>query len=80
VGSWELFVPLADLVDLEAERRRMEREIELLMERHRAKRARLDDPGFRQKAPAEVVAEEEESLRHIEEELARWRRWLQQIE
>ncbi len=80
LGEWDLVVPLAGLVDLSVERRRIEKEIEVLEARSRSKRTRLGDDGFRSKAPAEVVAEEEESLRELEKELLRWRESLRQIE
>jgi len=78
-GGWDLAVPLAGLVDLAKERSRIEKEIRTLEERCQSKRNRLNDPNFRSKAPAEVVSEEEESLRRLEEEISRWRRSLSQL-
>ncbi|MBI2914575.1 MAG: valine--tRNA ligase [Firmicutes bacterium] len=54
-GEVGVFVPLAGLVDIEEERRRLTRELDGLAEKvHRAER-KLQDPEFLAKAPAEVV-------------------------
>ncbi|MFS8641111.1 MAG: valine--tRNA ligase, partial [Symbiobacteriaceae bacterium] len=69
-----VYVPLAGLIDLEAERRRLEkelREVAVALERVRAK---LANPAFLEKAPAEVV----EGERRREEELAAKRVLLEQ--
>ncbi len=78
-GVWDLIVPLADLVDLEVERQRIQKEIKALAVRAQSKRTRLNDSAFRSKAPADVVAEEEESLRELESELIRWTESLKQL-
>ena len=70
--SWDLVVPLAGLVDLAVERQRIQREMENLKTRAKSKRGRLEDATFRSKAPPDVVAEEEASLKELETELAKW--------
>ena len=77
---WDLIVPLEGLVDLEKERRRIETEVEALQQRARSKRQRLQDSDFRRNAPAEVVAQEEGSLKELEQELAKWAESLKQLE
>ena len=57
-GNLQVFVPLAGLVDIEAERPRLQKaiaEAEALLSRSRAK---LDNPQFTERAPADVVAAE----------------------
>jgi len=78
--AWDVIVPLAGLVDLAVERKRMEKRKSELESFIRGKKARLQDSSFRAKAPAEVVAEEEESLKELEAELARWAESLRQLE
>ena len=79
-GAWDLIVPLAGLVDLEVERQRIQKEVEALQVRAKAKRGRLQDDAFRSNAPSEVVNEEQESLKELEAELAKWTESLKQIQ
>ncbi len=72
VGALDLVVPLAGIVDLAAERQRIQRRIEELQGVMKAKQGRLQNESFRAKAPAEVVAQEEEGLRTLEAEFAKW--------
>ena len=60
------YVPLAGLIDLEAERRRLEKERDQAAANLERVRQKLANPAFVEKAPAEVVARERER----EEELA----------
>ena len=80
LGGWDLIVPLAGLVDLEKERGRIQKEIEGIRQRAESKRVRLADSSFRSRAPADVVAEEEESLKELEGELAKWNESLRQLQ
>ena len=66
----EVVLPLGGLVDLEAERARLEKEIgESEGHLHRVN-GKLSNAGFRSKAPAEVVEREEERRAEIGERLA----------
>ena len=78
--AWDLIVPLAGLVDLVVERQRIQKEMESLQTRAQSKKSRLSDPTFRNKAPADVVAEEEGSLKELEGELAKWAESLKQLQ
>jgi len=78
--AWDLIVPLAGLVDLAVERQRIQKEMESLQTRAQAKKGRLNDPTFRDRAPADVVAEEEESLKELDAELAKWAESLKQLQ
>ncbi|MBP8926141.1 MAG: valine--tRNA ligase [Pseudomonadales bacterium] len=62
VGQLELLVPLAGLIDVEAERSRLGREDEKLGREIARLEARLANQGFVAKAPAEVVAKERARL------------------
>ena len=73
-----VMVPLAGLVDADAERTRLAKELEETLARLTGLEQRLGNEGFRSKAPAHVVAKEEERLeesrqraQRIEEQLSR---------
>ena len=59
----EVFIPLAELVDVEKERERLSKEAEKLENEIRRARAKLDNPGFVEKAPAAVVEAEREKAK-----------------
>ncbi len=71
VTGAELYVPLADLVDLAAERDRLEKEkVRLQSEVDRVEK-KLSNPQFVEKAPANVVQLEREKALDYKEKLAR---------
>jgi len=55
-----LFLPLAELVDLDAERKRMEKDLTKQSAELEKLEAKLSNPGFAAKAPEAVVAAEQE--------------------
>ena len=57
-GSVTIYLPLADVLDIGAERTRLGKEIENLEARYRQARRMLDNPGFVAKAPPAVVQRE----------------------
>jgi valyl-tRNA synthetase len=66
-----IFLPLAGVIDLDAERKRLGKD-RAKAEGERGKLAgKLGNPGFRAKAEADVIAETEERLAEAEAELAR---------
>ena len=61
-GGMEAFIPLGDLVDIPAEKKRLEKELANLdAEIERAKK-KLNNPGFTGKAPPEIVEDEKRKL------------------
>ena len=56
----DLFLPLADVIDVEQERQRLGRELERIDGQLRATEARLSSEQFAARAPAEIVARERE--------------------
>jgi len=65
----EVYIPLEELIDLEAEKQRLEGEREkLIAEVERAKKM-LSNPGFINKAPEQKINEEKEKLVKYEEML-----------
>ena len=57
-GGLELHVPLAGLIDVAAERERLEREIERVVKELAGVRKKLDNEDFVKRAPDEIVAKE----------------------
>jgi len=79
-ASVEIFIPLAELVDAEAETKRLTKELEKLAAEHEGVEKRLSNEAFVGKAPKEVVEKERarlsallEKKTKIEEGLARLR-------
>jgi valyl-tRNA synthetase len=62
IGGSELYVDLTDVVDLAAERQRIEKEIAKVVERVDFLKGKLAKPDFAERAPAEIVARERERL------------------
>ncbi len=58
----QLFLPLAELVDLQAERARLEKELAKAQDEHAKLTAKLGNVGFTAKAPAAVVEAERVKL------------------
>jgi valyl-tRNA synthetase len=62
VGESEIYVGLEGLVDLGAERQRLEKEIKRAADAIAFTRAKLGRPDFTERAPAEIVDKEREKL------------------
>ncbi len=61
-GAGEFFIPLGELVDLEAEKKRLSKEKERLEGEIRRGEGKLGNPGFLGKAPAQLVESEKAKL------------------
>ena len=72
-GTLEILVPLADLIDRDAELQRLEREIQKLEGELQRIRSKLDNASFVAKAPEAVVAKERSKLEAQEQALAKLR-------
>ena len=62
VAGAEVYMPLAGLVDMQAERARLSKERDKAAGEIRGLESKLANEGFRAKAPGEVIAKEEEKL------------------
>jgi valyl-tRNA synthetase len=71
IGAVEAYLPLAGLIDLEAERTRLLKELEAARADAARREARLANPGFVDKAPASVVQRERDGLAAVRETIAR---------
>lgn len=65
VGSLELLVPMADLIDKEAELTRLGKEIEKLQKEQEKIEVKLSNPSFVANAPKEVVAQEQKRAEEL---------------
>jgi valyl-tRNA synthetase len=70
-GQSTLFIPLADLIDPEAEVRRLTKELDRLAGDRDRTEAKLANPSFVERAPAEVVLRERERLAELHAAIAR---------
>ncbi|QBI18667.1 valine--tRNA ligase [Egibacter rhizosphaerae] len=73
VAGGELLVPLADLIDLDEERARIDRELDKARGEVRRAEGKLANDSFVQKAPGEVVQAERDKL-------AEWRAAIERLE
>ena len=62
LGDIELLIPMADLIDKEAELARLTKEIAKLDKDISLAEGKLNNPKFTDKAPAEIIAKEQEKL------------------
>jgi len=70
-GSVQAFIPLAGLVDVDAERERLKKAILAAESDIERSRGKLSNPKFRDRAPAEVVAGEEAKVAASEERIGK---------
>ncbi|RME72993.1 MAG: valine--tRNA ligase, partial [Chloroflexi bacterium] len=78
-GGIEIYLPLAGMVDLQAERDRLQKELAQLEKRLQGSQAKLANPNFVQKAPAEVVEQEREKLADLQVQVEKLRARLQML-
>ena len=78
-GEIEIFLPLEGMVDLDAERARLEREIDQLVDEVDRVITLLDNRNFVQKAPAEIVQKHRDRQTAAEAEMAVLRQRLETL-
>jgi valyl-tRNA synthetase len=80
VGEATVALPLAGVIDMEAEKKRIAREIDKTVAEIKKVTDRLANPGFMAKAPPEVVDELKERGADFEAKQSRLKLALQRIE
>ena len=78
-GELEILVPMAGLIDQQAELARLGKELDKVTKETERLRGKLENPRFVDKAPAEVVQKEREKLAEAEQALLRLRTSYDQI-
>ncbi|WLQ17439.1 valine--tRNA ligase [Hahella aquimaris] len=80
VGAMQVLVPMAGLIDKEAELARLGKEIDKLLKEQQRLQGKLGNESFVSKAPEAVVAKEKEKLAEAEAALAQLREQVSRIE
>jgi valyl-tRNA synthetase len=75
----EIYLPLAGMIDLAAEKERWQKELAQLEKRIAGSQAKLNNQNFVQKAPAEVVERERERLADLELQVDKIKKQLQDL-
>jgi valyl-tRNA synthetase len=78
-GAVEVALPLAGLVDFAEERKRLAKEIDKKTKELAALGKKLDNPGFVERAPADVVAKERARQTELGEELRKQQALLERL-
>ncbi|MFH7565397.1 valine--tRNA ligase [Oceanimonas smirnovii] len=79
IGDTELLLPMAGLIDKDAELSRLEKELSKIQGEIKRLEGKLNNAGFVAKAPAEVVAKEQEKLADYQATLAKLQQQREQI-
>jgi len=79
VGEMKILIPLAGLIDKEAESARLEKEIKKIETNHEKSTAKLNNPNFADKAPADVVNKERERVAEMQTKLKQLKEQLEKI-
>lgn len=75
----KIYIPLGDLVDFEAEKKRLEKELEKAEDKLAFIMKKLNNPGFVNKAPEKVVAQNKEDAAKLEEKIAQIKKSIEEI-
>ena len=68
--SAKIYIPMGELVDFEAERKRLEKELAAAQDKLDFINKKLSNPGFVNKAPEKVVNQNREDAAKLEEKIA----------
>ncbi|GAB4393861.1 MAG: valine--tRNA ligase [Gammaproteobacteria bacterium] len=79
VGEMEILIPLAGLIDTNAETTRLTKEIAKLEKEFQRSQQKLNNPNYLSKAPAEVVEQEKTKLTATEQALEKLRQQVQKL-
>lgn len=79
VGKLEVYLPLADLIDFEAEAKRIRKEIQNLEGYLKGLEAKLSNDGFVKNAPDQVIEQEKGKLHEATQKLEKLRGQLEEL-
>jgi valyl-tRNA synthetase len=80
VGPNEIYVPLADMIDLDVERSRLQKEIDQKLKFRSGLEKKLQNEQFLTRAPESVVAAERDKVTAVSEELARLQASMEELD
>ena len=73
IGSLQVFVPLADVIDLDSERKRLKERIAKAETQLAAVRRKLDNESFVEKAPQEIVQQQRDREAEVRDQIDKWK-------
>ncbi len=79
VGDIEIYLPLADLIDFDAEKKRIAKEITELESYFSNLEKKLSNKGFVDKAPEEIIKKEREKMVETEQKLEKLKKQLEEL-
>ncbi|MEE8463785.1 MAG: hypothetical protein V3S53_03270, partial [Gammaproteobacteria bacterium] len=79
LGTMEILVPMAGLIDRDAELARLNRQIEKLDKDLQRSMQKLANPKFVSNAPAAVVEKEQRRVAEMEDAQTRWREQMEKV-
>ena len=79
LGTMEILVPMAGLIDRDAELARLNRQIEKLDKDLQRSKQKLANPNFVANAPASVVEKEQRRVAEMEDAQTRWREQMEKV-
>ena len=77
--SAKIYIPLGDLVDLEAEKKRLQKELAAAEDKLAFINKKLSNPGFVNKAPEKVVNQNREDAAKLEEKISAIKKSIEEI-
>ncbi|MBE6741944.1 MAG: valine--tRNA ligase [Ruminococcaceae bacterium] len=75
----KIYIPLGDLVDFEAEKKRLEKELAAAEDKLEFINKKLSNPGFVNKAPEKVVNQSKEEAAKLEEKISMIKKSIEEI-
>jgi valyl-tRNA synthetase len=70
VAEFEVFVSLEGLIDVAGEKKRIEKQLTEKTRHLQTAQAKLDNPSFRDRAPAEVVQQQRDLVADVQKQIA----------
>ena len=77
--SAKIYIPLGDLVDFEAEKKRLQKELAAAEDKLAFINKKLSNPGFVNKAPEKVVDQNREDAAKLEEKISAIKKSIEEI-
>ena len=74
-----VYIPLGDLVDFDAEKKRLEKELATAEDKLEFINKKLNNPGFVNKAPEKVVQQNKDDAAKLEEKIAQIKKSIEEI-